>query len=66
MSNFWTNTKSVLKKIVEDSFYLDISKIIISGESTYLSIKLELSSLDSGKLEDESLTFVEVKVFVEE
>ena len=55
-----------LKKIVEDSFYLDISKIIISDESTYLSIKLELSSLDSGKLEDESLTFIEVKVFVEE
>ncbi len=55
-----------LKKIVEDSYYLDISKITISGESTYLSIKLELTSLDLGKLEDESLTFVEVKVFVEE
>ena len=55
-----------LKKIVEDSFYLDISKITISDESTYLSIKLELSSLDSGKLKDESLTFIEVKVFVEE
>lgn len=55
-----------LKKIVEDSYYLDISKITISGEFTYLSIKLELSSLDLGKLEDESLTFVEVKVFKEE